>query len=104
MGRGNTEVGKAGETAALKFLKKKGYKILETNARTVFGEIDIVTRLAGTIVFVEVKTRATSSLGPPYLSITRMKEKHMINFNAWKQCAAECIQAIENRNQKGEGK
>ena len=31
-------------------------------------------------------------------------EKHMINFNAWKQCAAECIQAIENRNQKGEKK
>lgn len=78
MGRGNRAVGKTGEMATLEFLKKKGYRILETNARTPFGEIDIVARKKDVTIFIEVKTRATSSLGPPYLSVTRAKEKHMI--------------------------
>ena len=77
MGRGNKEVGKTGEMAAIEFLEKKGYAILETNARTPFGEIDIVAK-KGVTIFVEVKTRVTSSLGPPYLSVTRAKEKNMI--------------------------
>ncbi|MDP3804591.1 MAG: YraN family protein [Candidatus Omnitrophota bacterium] len=78
MGRGNGVVGNTGEIAALEFLKKKNYRILGTNARTPFGEIDIVAKKNGVTIFVEVKTRATSSLGPPYLSVTRAKEKHMI--------------------------
>ena len=78
MGRGNRSIGKTGEMAALEFLKKKGYRILETNARTPFGEIDIVAKKKNVTIFVEVKTRTTSSLGPPYLSVTRAKEKQMI--------------------------
>ncbi len=78
MGRGNRAVGKTGEMATLEFLKNRGYRILETNARTPFGEIDIVARKKGVPIFVEVKTRATSSLGPPYLSITKTKERHIV--------------------------
>lgn len=78
MGRGNRFAGKAGELAALQFLKHSGYKVLETNARTPFGEIDMVAEKNGAIIFVEVKTRTTSSLGPPYLSITKAKERHII--------------------------
>jgi len=79
MGRGNKVAGAAGEMAALKFLKDKGYRILETNARTIFGEIDIVAKKDGFTIFVEVKSRTTSSLGPPYLSITKDKERHIVN-------------------------
>lgn len=78
MGRGNRAAGAAGEIAAITFLKEKGYRILETNARTIFGEIDIVAKKDGFTIFVEVKSRATSSLGPPYLSITKAKERHIV--------------------------
>lgn len=65
MGRENRQIGKIGETIAVTFLERKGYEILEVNARTTFGEIDIIARRKDTMIFVEVKTRATSSLGPP---------------------------------------
>lgn len=78
MGRGNRMIGECGEKIALSHLKRMGYRILESNFRTPFGEIDIVAKLGRVIVFVEVKSRATSSLGPPYLSVTRAKERHII--------------------------
>jgi len=78
MGRGNRVVGDAGEKAAVKFLKKRGYRIAETNFRTIFGELDAIARDGDTIVFVEIKTRATDSLGPPYLAVTRLKQRHIV--------------------------
>lgn len=79
MGRGNNRIiGNAGEAAALDFLKRNGYEIIETNFRTVFGELDVIARHKDCVVFVEVKTRLTSSLGPPYLSITRTKKRHIV--------------------------
>jgi len=78
MGRGNLEIGRIGEKAAIKFLKKRGYRILATNFRTVFGELDAVARYGSVIIFVEIKTRSTDSLGPGYLSVTRAKQRHII--------------------------
>jgi len=72
-------VGQFGEREAVKFLKNNGYEILKTNLRTPFGELDAVARKRGSIVFIEVKTRLTSSLGPPYLAVTRAKQRHIIN-------------------------
>ena len=78
MGRENKITGSAGEKLAASYLRKNGYKVLHSNYRTIFGEIDIVVRFGGVTVFVEVKTRATSSLGPPYLAVTKAKERHII--------------------------
>ena len=78
MGREKMVIGKIGEVKARKFLKARGYKILKSNYRTFFGEIDAVARKDGFIVFVEIKTRVSSSLGPPYLSVTRLKQIHII--------------------------
>lgn len=78
MGREKMFVGRCGERLALEFLKRKGYKVIEMNFRTYFGEIDAVAKKDGFIIFVEIKTRLTSSLGPPYLSITKAKERHII--------------------------
>ena len=55
----NQCLGELGEKFAVKFLKKQGYKILETNHRTVYGEIDIIAKHKQTFVFVEVKTRSS---------------------------------------------
>jgi putative endonuclease len=54
-------VGQMGEDIACRYLKKKGYKIIERNFRNKFGrqmgEIDIIAKTGEEIVFVEVKTR-----------------------------------------------
>ncbi len=78
MGREKRVIGGTGERIASAYLKKLGYRILESNFRTPFGEIDIVARLGRVIVFVEVKSRTTSSFGPPYLSITKSKERSIV--------------------------
>jgi putative endonuclease len=75
-------LGSRGEIYAAEFLENLGYSILEKNHRTPYGEIDLVARQNEVIVFVEVKTRSNTSLGPPEISITRRKAEHM-------RCAAE---------------
>jgi len=118
MGRKMRDTGSAGERVASAHLRKIGYRICQANFRTPFGEIDIVAKHKGVIIFVEVKSRITSSFGPPYLSVTRLKERHIIK-NAlfylkkhripeadWRidivsvklddQCKSESIEVIEN--------
>jgi putative endonuclease len=68
-------LGKTGEALALKFLKRRGYKILETNYRTRLGEIDIIAKQKKTIVFVEVKTRHTENYGNPKAAVTPQKQR-----------------------------
>jgi putative endonuclease len=75
-------LGHLGESIAAAFLEKKGYVIQDRNWRTPYGEIDLIARYNEVITFVEVKTRASKSLGPPEISITPRKAEHM-------RCAAE---------------
>ena len=49
-------VGDMGESLAADWLKRQGFKILDRNYLTKFGEIDIVGKKDGKIVFFEVKT------------------------------------------------
>lgn len=52
-----SELGAKGESAACLFLERKGYRIVERNARKPWGELDIVAQAPdGTLIFVEVKT------------------------------------------------
>jgi putative endonuclease len=55
--------GRAGEAAAANILRSLGYEVIRTNFRLREGEIGIVTRNKGQTVFVEVKTRRSSSFG-----------------------------------------
>lgn len=72
------EEGKAGEERAEKALKKLGYRILERNFRTRFGEIDIVAEEKGCLVFVEVKKRNTSTFGDSFDAVNKRKRQHLI--------------------------
>ncbi|MCI0619462.1 YraN family protein [Candidatus Wolfebacteria bacterium] len=49
-------IGDIGEEVACRFLKKKGYNIIERNYLKKWGEIDIIARKSGELHFVEVKT------------------------------------------------
>jgi len=61
--RGRRALGPAAEEAAARFLQSLGFLIIKRNLRGPGGEIDIVARDADTIVFVEVKARATRGFG-----------------------------------------
>ena len=72
------EVGKLGEKAARKFLKKRGYRIRETGFRCSRGEIDIIAQKKDYLVFVEVRTRSSLDFGTPEESITAAKKKKLV--------------------------
>jgi putative endonuclease len=75
--------GKEGEKIAADFLKKSGYRIIDKNFRCPLGEIDIVAREKGAIVFVEVKTRKSSELGYPEEAVGVRKQKKMSQLAMW---------------------
>jgi len=75
MERRNTGI--LGEKFARDFLKKRGYRILETNYRSHHGEIDIVARQKNCLVFIEVRTKTSLEFGTPEESITRTKRNRM---------------------------
>ena len=68
-------LGKTGEKAVVKYLKKQKYKILHTNYVTPFGEADIIAEKDGEIVFVEVKTRSTATYGLPREAVREDKKR-----------------------------
>jgi len=74
----NQSVGAWGERIAATYLEEHGYQLLARNVRTPYGEIDIVAGRGGFTIFVEVKARTSSSLGPPEISVTPRKQAHML--------------------------
>lgn len=70
--------GKRGEELAERFLKKKGYKIVERNYRCANGEVDLIALDRRVIVFVEVKTRAAHGYGSPLEAVAFYKQRKMI--------------------------
>ncbi|PID40195.1 MAG: YraN family protein [Proteobacteria bacterium] len=69
------EFGRRSERLAAVYLKRKGYRILETNFRCSSGEIDIIAREKKTIVFVEVKARSSRKFGSPKAAVTPAKQR-----------------------------
>lgn len=69
-------LGTHGEKLAAQYLKKKGYIVVETNFTTPLGEIDIICKHKGTLVFVEVKTRTSNYMAEPYMAVNSKKKLH----------------------------
>lgn len=73
-----TEIGRIGEDAVCIFLKEKGYKIVCKNYKISGGEIDIIAENNEYRVFVEVKTRKSSSAVKGIESVTPGQQKRII--------------------------
>lgn len=71
--KATSKAGHLAEDFAVNFLISKGYKILDRNFRSRFGEIDIVAEDSGSLIFVEVKARWTRKFGAPEEAVTRSK-------------------------------
>jgi len=74
----NQSIGKWGEQAAADWLQERHYEIIARNIRTPHGEIDIIAQQSEITIFVEVKTRTSSSFGLPEESVSLRKQEHMI--------------------------
>ena len=70
--------GKRAETLAAWFLILRGYKILERNYHSRFGEIDIIAKKDGVTEFVEVKARSGKMLGTPANAVDIYKQQKII--------------------------
>jgi putative endonuclease len=83
--------GERGEKLAAKFLRHKcGFKVLLRNFKAKHGEIDIVCRDKDTLVFVEVKTRASEEFGTPADAVDRDKKFHL------SKAALEYLRLLDN--------
>ncbi len=71
----NSELGKRGEDAAVRYLEARGYEILERNWKCCAGEADIIAFDEDDLVFIEVKTRSNIKLGLPAEAVDAKKRE-----------------------------
>ena len=75
----NMEKGRLGEDIASKYIISKGGKIIEQNYRTKVGEVDLIVRINGELVFIEVKSRSNVNYGYPSEAVNDKKKRKIIN-------------------------
>ena len=89
----HVNIGKHGENLAKDYLNCHGYQILESNYRYNRFDIDIITRKANEIQFIEVKTRKSNARGNP--------EDH-VNSNKMDNIREVAEFYLESRSWKGD--
>ena len=75
--RPSSDLGRRGEDVAADFLRSAGLTVIERNHVGPSGEIDLVARDGGTLVFVEVKTQAKDD-PPPERQVDRRKRRRIV--------------------------
>ena len=86
MARKNKNKGSWGEERAARYLRLRGYRILEKNYRCRQGEIDLIARRGGFLVFVEVKLRKSADFAEAREFVGRAKqERIMLTAQRWLQ-------------------
>ena len=70
-------LGRRGERAAEKYLRRCGYRIVKRNFRAAGAEIDLVAMDGDVLVFVEVKTRRGLDAGAPEEAVDERKQKQI---------------------------
>jgi putative endonuclease len=75
MTQARSALGAQGEELAIRFLRRKRYRILHRNYRGRAGEIDIIARRGDVISFIEVKTRRSKRFGLPQDAVSPAKQR-----------------------------
>jgi putative endonuclease len=71
----NQKIAKIGEKIGFTYLIKKGYQIIAINQKYRVGEIDLIAKKGGKLIFVEVKTRTNWKFGYPEQSFNYLKKR-----------------------------
>lgn len=82
MSRAPRVFGQVAESEAERYLRRKGYRILDRNVRSTYGELDLVAQAGGVLVFVEVKARRTSAYGGAPYAVTKAKQTRLVRLAA----------------------
>lgn len=77
------EFGDKGEEIAAKYLEEKGFVIVERKYRSKIGEIDLIAKGAGLLVFCEVKSRFSLLYGQPAEAVDKKKIRHIRRTASW---------------------
>ncbi len=89
MNQSNLTTGKIGEETAKRYLKNKGYNIIEQNYKTKYAEIDLIAKRGNEMVFVEVRTKKGEDFGAPEETINKRKLRKLWGnaraYTAWKK-------------------
>lgn len=78
MGKSN-DLGAWGELQSQRYLREKGFSLVETNYHSRYGEIDLIVENEDYLVFVEVKLRKNSRYGTPAEAVTAKKREKLRN-------------------------
>ncbi|PKM96095.1 MAG: YraN family protein [Firmicutes bacterium HGW-Firmicutes-1] len=76
-------VGSEGEEKAVRHLLQEGCNIITTNYTCKIGEIDIIAKHDGVIIFIEVKYRKNTKMGRPYEAVHYYKQMKIIKSAMW---------------------
>ena len=76
MGRNNL-TGAWGEALAAKYMQKKRYKVIATNYRSRFGELDLIVSNRQFLVFVEVRLRKSDNFAAAREFVDRRKQDRL---------------------------
>ena len=71
-------IGRWGEQLAAEYLENAGYRLVERNLHTPYGEIDLVAEQDSMLVFVEVKVRTNRRFGLPEDAVDQRKQTHLL--------------------------
>lgn len=75
--RNRRQIGSTYEKRAAQILQENGYEILEHNFHSHFGEIDLICKKDGYLVFVEVKYRGSQEFGCPQEAVDIRKQRRI---------------------------
>lgn len=78
--------GQTAENAAKKFLLKQNLKLISQNFQFKLGEIDLIFTDKNTLIFVEVRSRKSSSHGSPVQTVTPNKQRRIIKTAKYFLC------------------
>ena len=100
-------LGRQGERLAARFLRRQGYRILQRNFRSKYGEVDVIALEGAVLCFVEVRTRTGRPYAPIEETVTARKQRRVrraaaefMHRNSWididLRCDVVCVEVEEN--------
>ena len=85
------DLGKIGEDLALRKVKRLGYKVVARNYRCPLGEIDLIAKDRGCLVFIEIKTRKGRSVGYAKEAVDERKRRQISKVALAYMKSNDCI-------------